>query len=91
MPYAYQHGRENIWTEQDGDDRPDICFAYPAWTGPINTMAFEGFSAGVMDVRYATLLKSLGGPMPPHTGNLDLMRESMQDEILHRLYFETHN
>jgi len=64
MDYAYQHGfGPNIWNDYDSISTHyrDHVFAYPTSNGVIDTIQWEGFSAGVDDTRYvATLTKQDG-------------------------------
>jgi hypothetical protein len=55
MPYAYQHSFNHIWNDFDHQVR-DHVFAYPTVDGVIDTVQWEGFRAGVDDIRYLTTL-----------------------------------
>jgi hypothetical protein len=60
MQYAYQDGFGEIWNDFDHPEFRDHVFAYPTRNGVIDTIEWEGFRAGVDDVRYLTLLLKLG-------------------------------
>lgn len=58
--YAYQHSFENGWNDFDDLTYRDHNFTYPTINGVIDTAQWEGYRAGVDDVRYlTTLLKKI--------------------------------
>ncbi len=57
MDWAYQGGHNHIWNDFDHSTYRDECFTYPTVDGVIDTIEWEGFRAGVDDMRYlATLI-----------------------------------
>jgi hypothetical protein len=74
--YAYQCDMgQNIWNDFDSDRYRDHVMAYPTIKGIIPTVQWEGWRAGVNDVRYfSTLLNHIN----QYTPNL---KEKRQDEI----------
>lgn len=83
VPFAYQHTQGlTIWDDFDHRIR-DHAFTYPTIDRPINTRQWEGFLAGIYDIRYAATLLKLGGMVPPIDGrDLDEVRSEMIDNIL---------
>lgn len=59
MPFAYQYAMRSIWNDADHPAFRDLVFAYPVSNGVLDTIQWEGFSAGVDDVRYVSTLISL--------------------------------
>ena len=58
--YAYQHSFGDIWNDFDHYHYRDHVMAYPTVDGVIDTIQWEGWRAGVDDVRYlTTLLRAL--------------------------------
>jgi hypothetical protein len=61
MDYAYQaevNDVGHIWNDFDNPEYRDLVFAYPATSGVIDTIQWEGFREGVDDSRYiATAIK----------------------------------
>ncbi|MBN2187996.1 MAG: hypothetical protein JW699_00975, partial [Chitinispirillaceae bacterium] len=61
MAYAYQYGAGHIWNDFDGQE---ICFTYPAVTGVVGTLQWEGFREAIDDVRYLTTLEKAVAAAP---------------------------
>jgi len=58
--YAYQHSFGNGWNDFDDSEYRDHNFTYPTLDGVIDTIEWEGYRAGIDDVRYiTTLLKTI--------------------------------
>jgi len=55
MPYAYQHGFNNIWNDYDHEFR-DHNFTYPLTNGLVSTVQWKGYREGVNDLRYVKYL-----------------------------------
>jgi hypothetical protein len=55
MPYAYQHGFNNIWNDYDHEFR-DHVFTYPLTSGLVPTVQWKGYREGVNDLRYVKYL-----------------------------------
>lgn len=90
-PYAYQAmmGASSTWDDWNHKTYKDHIFAYPTLDGVVDTVHWEGFREGIDDVRYATLLRELGGEIPGNVGgDLDMVRSEMIDKIITLKYFE---
>jgi len=60
MDYAYQKNYGSTWNDWDHKKYRDENFTYPTADGIISTVQWEGFRAGVDDVRYlSTLLNQI--------------------------------
>jgi Concanavalin A-like lectin/glucanases superfamily len=59
MDWAYQGGHNHIWNDFDHSTYRDECFTYPTIDGVIDTIEWEGFRAGVDDMRYLATLSDL--------------------------------
>ena len=82
-PFAFQHKKgATIWNDQD-DVICDHAITYPAVNGVIDTIQWEGFYEGGVDLRYLATLLALGGTAPPFEGrDLYEVREETIDMIL---------
>ncbi len=59
MDYAYQKNYGSTWNDWDHKKYRDENFTYPTANGIISTVQWEGFRAGVDDVRYLSTLLNL--------------------------------
>lgn len=77
MLYAYQHFMGDGWNDFDHPVYRDHNFVYSASSAIIGTIAWEGFRAGVNDVRYLTLLEKKINIFIHQEGNLgNIAREA---------------
>ncbi|MFC1805635.1 hypothetical protein ACFL09_01475 [Planctomycetota bacterium] len=56
-PTLYRKYKQNVWNDVMGGAFRRMNLVYPTSSGPIDTIAWEGFREGIDDVRYATKLK----------------------------------
>lgn len=56
-PTLYKKQKQNVWNDFMGGAFRRMNLVYPTSSGPIDTIAWEGFREGIDDVRYATKLK----------------------------------
>ncbi len=99
--FAYQDAAAvatGVWKLDIPGRRPshDTTFTLPARTGPIDTIQYEGFAAGLVDIRYAQMLESLGGnpreyiqlPKWPQYAPADMygILDRIIDDIMDRLH-----
>jgi len=56
MPWAYNYGWGNPWNDFDASNT-DQMFVYPTINGVIDTLSFEGWLAGIIDLRYIATLE----------------------------------
>ncbi len=83
LPWAYQHGKDDIWDDFDHPTHRDMVFAYPTIDRPIDTRQWEGWREAVTDARYAATLEKLGGTLPEIKGrDGDVVRAETTDRIL---------
>ena len=60
--FNYAHHLQG-WNDIGGDLYRSMMFVYGSGNGCIDTLQWEGFREGIDDIRYATLLKQLAGPL----------------------------
>lgn len=59
MPYAYQHGMQDVYSDFDDEMYRDHCMTYPTANGVIDTIQWEGFREGINDLKYLATLEAL--------------------------------
>lgn len=61
----------------------DVMFAFPGAVSPIDTIQYEGYREAQTDVRYAGMLKAMGGVVPSEVGqDLNAVRDTIIGRIL---------
>lgn len=71
MDYAYQKFYKNAWNDFDDTQYREETFTYPASSGIISTIQWEGFREGVDDVRYLSTLLDITDKMKLEGNNTD--------------------
>ena len=99
MDWAYQAHRGAFWNDFDGTSNyREEAFTYPTTSGLVGTIAWEGYRAGITDVRYISTLLDVRDSLLANgvdvtdlnnfidgidtTGDLDVLLETIIDKIL---------
>ncbi|RJP73859.1 MAG: hypothetical protein C4539_01080 [Ignavibacteriales bacterium] len=79
MDYAYQKNYGSTWNDWDHKKYRDENFTYPTADGIISTVQWEGFRAGVDDVRYLSTLLDLLNKAKNNGKNVSAIEQWLYD------------